>query len=230
MQKVLLVAGGALLGAAAGLYAGYELAKKRLYDQFNERMEDEITGMREFYEKRVKVYKTPEEAVKELVPETVVEEEPAVAVLEQVLGGLKYQLKDRPSPTAVLNVFAPQAGMVDDEEDGDWDKQVSERTSEKAYIITEEEFLKSNTDYNQVTLTWYAGDRVLADEDDEVIIRVERTVGVDNMKRFGYKSNDPNVVYVRNDKYHREYQVLLHSAKYKVHVQGLEDEDDPEAG
>ena len=40
--------------------------------------------------------------------------------------------------------------------------------------------------------------------------------------KFGHGSNDPTVVFVRNDKYKAEYEVLKHDGAYQVDVLGLD--------
>ena len=38
--------------------------------------------------------------------------------------------------------------------------------------------------------------------------------------RFGHGSNDPNVVYIRNDRLKAEYEVLLNSGSYQEEILG----------
>jgi hypothetical protein len=112
--------------------------------------------------------------------------------------------------------------------DSDWDyKEEQRRRSELApYVLHKDEFFADEKDYTQITLTYYAGDDILTDEDDKPIYNHRSIVG--DMK-FGHGSGDPNVFYVRNDKNRAEYEILLHEGLYSVEVLGLEIENNQRA-
>jgi hypothetical protein len=112
--------------------------------------------------------------------------------------------------------------------DSDWDyKEEQRRRSElEPYVLHKDEFFADEKDYTQITLTYYAGDDILTDEDDKPIYNHRSIVG--DMK-FGHGSGDPNVFYVRNDKNRAEYEILLHEGLYSVEVLGLEIENNQRA-
>lgn len=91
----------------------------------------------------------------------------------------------------------------------------------KIYIVTENEYIQGERDYNQATFTWYEGDDVLTDQDDTVIENVDRIVGRKNLL-FGLNSNDANVVYIRNEHLEYDYEVIRSTGSYGVDVLGLE--------
>ena len=74
----------------------------------------------------------------------------------------------------------------------------------KPYVITPEEF--SEGEYNTVTLNYYT-DRVLADDDYNVVKDIKGTIGEEALNAFGLYEED--VVYVRNEKYQIDYEILL---------------------
>ena len=78
------------------------------------------------------------------------------------------------------------------------------------YVITPEAFAEYE-EYDTVSLTYY-DDGVLADEDDNIIEDVEGMVGVDSLTHFGEYEDDS--VYVRNDRYKCDYEILRDQRKY----------------
>lgn len=69
--------------------------------------------------------------------------------------------------------------------------------------------------YAKITLTYYPRDRVLLDEDED-IIEVPEYVGWENLNRFGDESGDPDTVFVRNRRLLTDFEVIK-----------VEDEDPP---
>lgn len=74
---------------------------------------------------------------------------------------------------------------------------------DKPHVIRPEAF--GSLGYEQISLSYYE-DGVLADDDDEVIDDVDEVVGLDSLTRFGEFEDD--AVFVRNDKYHCDYEIL----------------------
>lgn len=107
----------------------------------------------------------------------------------------------------------------------DYEKELASRTLLEPYVIHKDEFFEQENDYTQTTLTYYAGDGILADEQDAPVYNWERVIGE---LKFGHGSGgDPNVFYIRNDKLRGEYEVLRHDGHYAVEVRGMEPEDEP---
>lgn len=121
--------------------------------------------------------------------------------------------------TVRVNVFT----QVDD--DWDYDVEVAARTKHAPYVIHQEEFVADEMDYRQETLTYYAGDDIMADPADTPIYGYANLLGE---LKFGHGSKDPSVVYIRNDAIHMEWEVLLHKGLYSVEVMGLTMEQDAE--
>ena len=80
----------------------------------------------------------------------------------------------------------------------------------KPYVISPEEF--DELGYETVTLTYYS-DGILADDFDNVIEDVDGLVSKDSLTHFGEYEDD--AVYVRNDKYKTDYEILLDIGKYE---------------
>ena len=81
---------------------------------------------------------------------------------------------------------------------------------DKPYVISPDDF-EDNDDYDVVSLIYYS-DKILADEDDNVIEDVEGTVGEDSLKHFGEYEDDS--VFVRDDAHKTDYEILLDDRKF----------------
>ena len=92
------------------------------------------------------------------------------------------------------------------------------------FVITQEEFNDNDTNFDQKTLTYYDGDDVLTDEQDQPLDEMDRVVGVENMLRFGHGSGDPNIVYIRNARLELDFEVVHSDGKFAKEVLGFDDE------
>lgn len=82
---------------------------------------------------------------------------------------------------------------------------------EKPYVISPEEF-GDYEDYERISLTYYA-DKVLTDENDEIVDNIDEVVGSDSLNHFGEYEDDS--VFVRNDRLKCDYEILLDHRKYR---------------
>lgn len=110
------------------------------------------------------------------------------------------------------NVFAGS----DDE--WDYETELKRRTTTAPYILHKDEFYADELNYAQITLTYYAGDDILVDEEEAPIYNHNQIVGP---MKFGHGSGDPNVFHVRNDKRRAEYEIIKDPEMYSVEVLGL---------
>jgi hypothetical protein len=115
------------------------------------------------------------------------------------------------------NVFAA------DDDDWDYEEEKKHRSEKAPYIIHRDEFFAEELDYTQSTLTYYAGDDILADEKGEVVYNYGQIVGE---LKFGHGSGDPNVLYVRNHERNGEYEIVADPGHYAVEVLGLQYEEE----
>ena len=90
------------------------------------------------------------------------------------------------------------------------------------YVITKEDFAwgeDEGSEYEKKTLTYYPGQRLLLDEDEEVLDNVPLYVGWRNLQRFGDESGDPDTVFIRNRKLRTDFEVVRElEAKPPLHV------------
>lgn len=101
----------------------------------------------------------------------------------------------------------------------DYESELLYRGDGQPYIIHYDEFMNNETNYPQETLTYYQEDDIVADQQDSPIYNYASLMGE---LRFGHGSNDPNVVYIRNDQIHMEWEILLHHGSFSYEVAGID--------
>lgn len=222
LASVISLAGGAALGAA--------IVTRKLTAQFEEELETQVQATKRYYSRVYKAekYDTPEKAATEIA-----EEDPQ---LKEALTALRSYNGVPLSSEAVVeldtglvevtqNVFTNARSV----QEWDEEKEAESRDPERPYVISEDEFLGPETQFDQISLTYFAGGSVpiLADDGDAIMDDIEATVGLDNLSRFGHGSNDPNIVYIRNNVRSTDYEVAYSKGSYGELVHGIT-EDEPE--
>jgi hypothetical protein len=104
---------------------------------------------------------------------------------------------------------------TEDDDDWDYDEEVAARSPEHPYIIHRDEYMSNEMDYVQSTLTYYKGDNILCDDLDVPVYQPEKIVGP---LRFGHGSQDPHIVYIRNEELEGEYEVLLEYGTFEAQI------------
>lgn len=135
---------------------------------------------------------------------------------------------------AVANIFetgpaaTPYPGTSVEEqlatEDDGWDWAVEHRSrvGKDKFIIHKTEFKETPESFAQVQVTWYAGDNVLCDERDVVIDNADDLVGLEHLQKFGHGSEEDNLVYVRNQTYLTDVEILYSPGSHAHEVLGQE--------
>jgi hypothetical protein len=239
-----LIAGVALVAASAGAAGGYYWAKKRLTTKFDAIMENEIHEAKEFYAAQYKAeeYETPEKAVEKLIPKE--ERKKSKSEKEAANALVNYQGHSVLAEQSVTEIeLTPTEQGVDAEiitsnifvngqplDEGDYDETDEEalKSMGKPYVITEDSFGENEDGYEQIQVTWYAKDQILADDRDQVIDDADGLVGEINMTKFGQGSGDKHIVFIRNDEKELEIEVARSKGSYAEEVAGFRhsDEDD----
>lgn len=241
-RMIVVAIGSSIVSLAAGAAGGYLFAKRRLEDSFNEQMEEEIEATKKFYNMLHKKgeFETPSAAVKALIPEPKGGFSKDNETLTRVLTGLKYMDESKTvldgTPPAhlrairgdepkieTLNIFDTTKDVTGIE--FDLEAELANRDPNSPYILLKDEFMRNEHDWRQMTLTYFAGDNVLVNESEEPLDDPEKFVGEANYK-FGFMSDDPNVVYIRNEGMEVEFEVLLSRRKYTEEVLGVTDDGD----
>jgi len=223
MHKAIFAVGGALIGLGAGFFVGRKLTVKQLEAQYEQRLVEEIAATAAHINNAVKsdlARREPGATLPEEVKADTREHEgPPEEVLQKVVSGLRYGTVVEPKPQLpTRRVFLDRENVEDDEQ---WEQEVAARSQDRPYIISVDEFMEGEPNYSQTTLTYFVEDDTLIDEREFPIENVDRVVGEANLDRFGYKSNDPKVIYVRNEKLSADYEILRHEGSYGEVVHGV---------
>lgn len=223
-----LLAGVALVAASAGVGLGYFIAMKRLEPKYSKIAEEEISQAKEYYSVLHKdgKFSTPKDAVDELITEyqgESVEIEETEEGIQVTTTSTEVDHDDNEVEVVkevTRNIFVN--GQPIDE--FDYESEVANRSNDRPFIITEEEFFENETLCAQETLTYYVGDDVLTDDKDMVIDDVDDLVGNENLTKFGHGSKDPNLLYIRNVEKDIELEIARSQGKFSEEVLGLGEE------
>ena len=169
---------------AAGGAIGYFVTKKLLDARYEQRFQEEIKSTKDAFSKRgeCEIAMPEEEITDNIVP---VNELPSVENYAAMLRTAGY---DGSAPT----------------------EEKKEEAVDRPYVISPEEFGEFD-DYERVSLTYYADDK-LADENDELVDDVDEIVGEESLTQFGVYEDDS--VFVRNDAKKCDYEILLDQRNY----------------
>lgn len=204
-KLVLAVVGGFVGGFVIGYFATKHFLEQHYIDLANE----EIKDAKEYYETIV------DERTGSTAPDG--RERIFYSTLRQYQGTGPVQSDHTEAKQVLKNIFREPENV------GDFSEEVSARNPEEPYIIAVTEYLPNDSNYSQETVTWYEGDGVLVDDRDEPVKDPDATIGLGNL-RFGHRSDDENVVYIRNDRLLIDFEVLRHDGKYAIVVLGLSPE------
>lgn len=225
-QMIVLVAVG-VTAALAGAAVSHFVTKKVMKTRYEMLMEEELEKTREFFANREHIAIDPSEPI--IDPEDMLSK--IEQVVQKTTDDMNEFLVDAPQPQLMkLAEKGSEAVGVKRNafEEADitklWDAQNDAAIAEnKAHVITKPEFFEAENDWPQLSFTYFDGDGVLADE-REAQVEAERTVGVMNLTRFGWLSEDDNVVYIRNPDLEVEYEVTQSMGTYAAEVHGFNQE------
>lgn len=84
------------------------------------------------------------------------------------------------------------------------------------------EFYEEHREYDKVTIDWYDEDDVVLDEKEEIVADPNTYVGCTMKELFKDPpvDGDPDAVYVRNDQYHSDYEIIRHHTSYVATIGG----------
>lgn len=210
--------GGLAVGLAFGFYVGHRFQRAKLRAEILRDLDAEYALMRQEYRENL------EKRMSKPPPEAIVEERgydsPASPAPPE---------PPRPTPAPVPVQYPKRRDVSENE--WDYNEEIAQRDKNHPYIIHEMEFQEAFPEYQQLQWTYYAGDNILCDERDEVVVRPELVVGEANLKKFGHGSSDENMVYIRNDRLEIEWEITRSWKSHAEEVLGLDpDEAENSAG
>lgn len=104
--------------------------------------------------------------------------------------------------------------------------ELNNRDPNAPFRIAVAEFFNYENEFAKITLTYYEEDDTLTDEKDVILPDIEKVIGPDAIHNFGADSDDPNIVYVRNEELLSDYEVVKDSGSYAKQVLGIRDFQD----
>lgn len=242
--RFVLIAVGAAGLFTGGFMTGSVFAHKKLEEELEERLEKALAAesdkIKSHYAAIHKTeFSTPEALNKKRAEEAELPQ-PVQALAELYSGGSPALLERGPQPGAQYLNINPKPATIDEAaeeeqagivirsvfnnkvvESDSWDPDTTQ-----PHVITVEQFNENGTEWDQTTLTWFAGDNTLCDEKDAPVEDMRMTVGdPGNLELFGFISKDQNVVHIRNPLLEAEYEIVRSPGTYREEVAGFKADD-----
>lgn len=230
---------GTTSGLAVGGFLGFIITKKVLEKKYEDIVRTEIQAVKDYYKLIRKVDILPEDLRRDL-PEDVRDEMSdhllemgRAAVLAQTYGYSTPteeddDIDDAPSVSEVRPEQESRKMTIEEAREIDtfdevYQHMIANRSDKEPYILTIDEYMTDDPEYQKVSVTFYEGDDTLADDRDTVIPEVEEHLGTDALTKFGIYSKDVNIVYVRNERKKMDFEVVRNMASYVEMVAGFKD-------
>lgn len=134
------------------------------------------------------------------------------------------ETQDGPVEVSGLRLPIEAAGPLEGIDDGEdyiepADVVVAEvtpkdRDTSKPYIMSYEEFADPPVGHQQITVTFYAADKVLTDDQDQPVPNHTLITGEFSALSFGGVSKDPHVLYIRNEERDIDFEIILNAGSY----------------
>lgn len=88
------------------------------------------------------------------------------------------------------------------------------------HLIDVGEFMTNESDYDQITMTWYAGDNTLIfdDQPDEMVDDLSIVGGLTALTSFGVDSMNEYTIYVRDDDNQKMYEIVRDTRRFSAGI------------
>ena len=196
------------VGVCIGYFVGHKVTKKKYQKMADEEVESVKTSLKLYYEE--KLAKSPKNGLPEPV-KTQTSEAPKIQRAKTDVpvinkDSIDYdKLREKRDGYVKYAHAYKEAKEVTKEE-----TSVDISNEDEPFVISPDEFADGEENDVQ-TLTYYA-DGVLADDDYNIVKDIRGYVGNEALNTFGKYEAD--VVYVRNNKYKIDYEILLDERNY----------------
>jgi hypothetical protein len=229
MDTKVVIGVTAVVSLAAGAAGGYFFARHKFEEQLGV-FAEELDGMQAAFDEKIEAFEDVRRHIRnpnqfespEAAWAAFHDSEPiGKASVEETEAGISIVVDDPEAIDTIKSIFA---GGEDELDDAAVEAEVAARSDQKPYILSADEFLNDESGYEKITLTYFEGDKVLVDDQEAPVPNPDKLVGTSNLRRFGYRSQDRNVVYVRNSHLKLEFEILRSEGKYMKEVHGIPDE------
>lgn len=207
---------GAGIGVAIGFAVGFKVAEKRLQTKYSKLAEDEISEMREHYQKKTV-------AAQEKPPIEVVIEERHERYTPEELKAIAEANVQHPAEEAEEAVVVEETVQeVNVFNTGEWDYavEVKQRRPDVPYIIHYDEFTSNESGNEQMAYIYYEQDDALVDTTSQTQIEdMDEVIGLGNLGKWGHGSpHDENVVHIRNEHLSLEFEISRDPGSYEATI------------
>lgn len=212
-----------LISFAAGAAIGAIVATKIANDKVEARIEEEVSAYKAYIDEKNGITHDEPQPDDEVVTDGEFDIAPKT---------IKYKRQDPATDyTGFYNKpdikdLAKKYGDTDEEyeiEEPEPEEEVDASGMDDVYVISYEEFSESREDYDKITIEYYEKDDTLVDERQEIL--PDDTLCDEAFQCFGQDSNDPDIVYVRNDKLSTDFEVVRVDKSYSIDILGLDVEE-----
>ena len=138
--------------------------------------------------------------------------------------GIEQDIREEGEQVRHIRVVNPNR-RIDPNDVTQWD-----RSPEHPYVITEAEYHGDRPELSKISITYYSGDDILADDQQQYIPDPEGTVGKANLQYFGLASKDARMLHIRNERVEADFEVTLNDGKYGKDVLGFDDDEAEDDG
>ena len=185
-----------LFGIAGGIGLGYILSKNK----FEKKADLEIAAIKKLYEDHFKPKQSDNNEEKAIAKE----DSPKKSTGKKNKGTIDYSKMYRSDDDSPKESIVDQSSLDINKDD----------KKKYIYLISPEEFHES--EFEAKTLFYYS-DKVVADEDNNVIPVPEEIIGDEALTSFGRYEED--CVYVRDDRHRVDYEILWSQLTFQEHLQ-----------
>jgi len=235
-RNILIVSTIAFVSGAA---VGFLVATKKLEKKYADLAQEEINSVKAQYgrlTRRTKVVQKMSGA--DFDGDSLEGEDRVIGVVANEYETMKtrYDLMYKESPSKVsqqvvddVDDYPGERDIFNEEED---DAEIDQEYKpdiailpgynyDDPYVISIEQFEEECLDHDKLTITWYAEDNTLVDEQDEIIDDVGYTVGEANIDIRNARADHPHTVYVRNERISTDFEIDFNLNSYAEMVLGV---------
>lgn len=241
INKGVLLVGGIIIGVSVG----FLVAKKRLEAKYAEMAEEEIQAIRDLYfqkEKKAAGVRVDPKGGKETLQEVMAKagyqppteqdqrytdaEQQAIDEANEAAARAEEEAEDAIGTVIVTNTGPVTQNIFPAGALPEWDWDVEKTIREEGhnevpYVLHRDEYIANESGWEQMVLTYFEGDDVLADNHDTPVDDQDAMVGLGNLAKFGHGSGDPNTVYVRNPELNIEIEIIHSDGKFSEQRRGI---------
>ena len=227
-----LAAGVAIGGGIASLVVSQFLKKKT-----EAYIQDEVEQVKLDYARFYAGLEKPslDEVFNETLAESMVDDTPAkrlakalrkqsdTIIQEMQYGDARDDSSNWGPPDTLGDTPVPEEKNVFDEYPEEVVVTPEEINRELPYLITTEEYMGSDPNYEKMTLTYFEEDDTLVDEKDQSPIDIDDTVGAVMLTMFGKTKDTKEEIHVRSERLELDFEIKLDQRSYAEAIFGVKE-------